>query len=204
MLLYKTFLRMLKKIDELTGAVDIYLLTSQKLFSALKLLFPFDLIRKSEEFTFTEKLVKNFYLDLLPAHPKYYSEDPSQYGAACRIGVSVAWKRLLVPWIANIMLRKHWKIIWDRVLICCTPLETVFSNKTMPLLTVQESRSNGLRTTVFLFWIGPHNLQICTLSNMCGDIWSKNFTIRCLRRHKKIWTLFWVYGTNYELNMLNL
>ena len=53
------------------------------------------------------KLVKNFYTDLLPAHPKFYSEDPSQYGAACRIGVSVAWKRLLVPWIANIMWRKH-------------------------------------------------------------------------------------------------
>ena len=33
-LLYKTFLRMLKKIGELTGAVDIYFLTSQKVFSA--------------------------------------------------------------------------------------------------------------------------------------------------------------------------
>ena len=45
------------------------------------------------------------------AHPKFYSEDPSQYGAACRIAVSVAWKRLLVPWVANIMWRKHWKSI---------------------------------------------------------------------------------------------
>ena len=94
---------MLKKIEELTGAVDIYLLTSQKLFPATKLLFPFDLVRNSEEFTFTEKLVKNFYPDLLPAHPKFYSEDPSQYGATSRIGVSVVWKRLLVPWIANIV-----------------------------------------------------------------------------------------------------
>ena len=33
-LLYKTLLRMLKKIGELTGAVDIYFLTSQKVFSA--------------------------------------------------------------------------------------------------------------------------------------------------------------------------
>ena len=33
-LLYKTFLRMLKKIVELTGAVDISFLTSQKVFSA--------------------------------------------------------------------------------------------------------------------------------------------------------------------------
>ena len=33
-LLYKTFLRMLKKIGELTGAVDIYFSTSQKVFSA--------------------------------------------------------------------------------------------------------------------------------------------------------------------------
>ena len=73
------------------------------LFPATKLLFPFDLVRNSEEFTFTEKLVKNFYPDLLPAHPKLYSEDPSQYGTACRIGISVAWKRLLVPWIANTM-----------------------------------------------------------------------------------------------------
>ena len=33
-LLYKTFLRLLKKIGELTGVVDIYFLTSQKVFSA--------------------------------------------------------------------------------------------------------------------------------------------------------------------------
>ena len=49
------------------------------------------------------KAGQKFYPDLLPAHPKFYSEDPSQYGATCRIGVSVAWKRLLVPWIANIV-----------------------------------------------------------------------------------------------------
>ena len=30
----------------------------------------------------------------------------------------------------------------------------------MPHLTLQESRSSGLRTMVFLFWIGPHILQI--------------------------------------------
>ena len=59
-LLYKTFLRMPKKIDESIGAVDIYLLTSQKIFSATKLLFSFDLVKNSEEFTFTEKMVKNF------------------------------------------------------------------------------------------------------------------------------------------------
>ena len=34
MLLYKTFLRMLKKIGELTGAVDIRFLNSQMVFSA--------------------------------------------------------------------------------------------------------------------------------------------------------------------------
>ena len=33
-LLYKTFFRMLKKIGELTGAVDIYFSTSEKVFSA--------------------------------------------------------------------------------------------------------------------------------------------------------------------------
>ena len=93
---------MLKKIDELFGVINIYLFTSQKIFSATKLLFPFDLV-KNAEFKLTEKLVKTFYPDLLPAHPKFHSEDPSQNGATCRIRVSVAWKQLLVPWIANIM-----------------------------------------------------------------------------------------------------
>ena len=84
-----------------------HLLTSQKLFSAKKLFS----LRPGKKFgrIYVYKLVKNFYPDLLPAHPKFYSEDPSQYWAAYRIGVSVAWKRLLVPWIANIMWRKHWK-----------------------------------------------------------------------------------------------
>ena len=85
-LLYITFLRMLKKIDELTGAVDVYLLTSQNIFSSTKLLFHFDLVRNSEKLTFTEKLVKNFYPDLLPAHPKFYSEDRHSMGLHVILG----------------------------------------------------------------------------------------------------------------------
>ena len=97
-------LRMLKKIEELTGAVDIYFLTSQKLFSVTKLLFPFDLVRTSEEFTFTEKLVKKCP-DLLPAHLTFYSEDSSQYGCmSYRFSSCLeTFIGILVPWTANIM-----------------------------------------------------------------------------------------------------
>ena len=42
------------------------------------------------------------------------------------------------------------------------------SNSVKCPTSLQESGSNRLQTTVFLFWIGPHILQILTLSNICG------------------------------------
>ena len=121
-----------------------FFLNSQKIFSAPKRFFPFHLVRNCEEFTFTEKQVKDFHADFLHAHPVLPRGSVTIWDC-----MSYRSFGCLEPFSGTMdsqhQVEATLKITWAQVFICFIPLETVFSDKTIPHLTLQESHSNGLR-----------------------------------------------------------
>ena len=148
-----------------------HLLTSQKLFSAKKLFS----LRPGKKFgrIYVYKLVKNFYPDLLPAHPKFYSEDPSQYWAAYRIGVSVAWKRLLVPWIANIMWRKHWKKLRPSIDLLYAVGDCIFQQDNAPPHTARITKQWLANNSIPVLDWPPYSPDLKPIEHVWGHLKQK-------------------------------